>query len=346
MGDKDGQTPLHYVMISNMDEDTNEINIEKMKINAKSLLKYGANPLIRDRTGKSPLDLAIQYELIDILFLFIHFSMNDDLVVQFLNHFPSIITKVDQKGRTLLLFSLIYDNLPLFTILFDFIMNLPQAQRSHLINHPDEDGITPLHVAVDHHHVDAVNKLIQSGANVNQITNQGMTPIQFAQANHDEEILNLLLQLGVQQVNEEKAEELRQMGIDNLTTFRKQKQLIDEFPVLSEDQYTAYPLTESDESKKWKWKCPICQMEDTENRVWAWPCCHAYHIDCLKNWGVKCALCNTQIKGITLKKCNKEYDFGRKTKKSKKRGKTKKSGKSKKVKKSRKKGKKGKSKKL
>jgi hypothetical protein len=270
--------------------------------------------------------MALNKGLIDILFMFINYSHETaDLM---LTHIPNIITQVDQKGRTLLNYSLIYDNMVLFNQVFPkILMNIPQEHSIQIINHQDQDGYSPLHVAIDRRHIDPIYLLIENGANLNLINNQGMTPMLLAYANNDAEIIERLLQIGVQspypQVDEEtELENIRQMGIENVASSIKQKQVVEDFPVLSEDQYTAYPDEDEDvkkdeeegdedeESSRSRWKCPICQMEDKENKIWAWPCCHAYHIDCLKNWGVKCALCSKKIEGITLQKCNKEYQFG------------------------------------
>ncbi|RBO92479.1 ankyrin repeat domain-containing protein [Nocardia puris] len=47
-------------------------------------------------------------------------------------------------------------------------------------NDRDHAGVTPLHAAVEHHHIDTVRTLLDAGADVNARDSQGDTPLYYA----------------------------------------------------------------------------------------------------------------------------------------------------------------------
>ncbi len=65
--DNDGNTALHYPLINVLE---NKLYLPYSKEIVKTLVQVGADPQIRNKQGKSPMDLAVESgedELIDLL---------------------------------------------------------------------------------------------------------------------------------------------------------------------------------------------------------------------------------------------------------------------------------------
>jgi ankyrin repeat protein len=72
------------------------------------------------------------------------------------------------------------------------------ALREALLNTGDQQGATPLHYAVDNHHIETAKELIVSKANVNISTNFWLTPLYVAVEKSNHAMIKFLLKNGAE----------------------------------------------------------------------------------------------------------------------------------------------------
>ena len=144
-----GWTPLHWAAL------------EGHKDIVELLIKLGANINSKDNMGNTPLDLAIQYERLDIAEYLSTYSANTGTihVVARNGYFAGVQAYLDAGVD---------------------------------INARDENGSTPLHLAALQGHKDIVELLINRGAQVNANDNSGSTPLDRATQGSHTAIADLL----------------------------------------------------------------------------------------------------------------------------------------------------------
>eukprot|EP01023_Acetabularia_acetabulum_P008544 TRINITY_DN13715_c1_g1_i3.p1 TRINITY_DN13715_c1_g1~~TRINITY_DN13715_c1_g1_i3.p1 ORF type:complete len:241 (-),score=51.45 TRINITY_DN13715_c1_g1_i3:176-898(-) len=76
--------------------------------------------------------------------------------------------------------------------------DLTDEQVRELVNSGDEQGVTPLHWAVDSNLLHIIPKLIQCGADVNATDNEGSTPLHYAALCEFQEAFQLLISFKAQ----------------------------------------------------------------------------------------------------------------------------------------------------
>eukprot|EP01100_Stratorugosa_tubuloviscum_P016056 TRINITY_DN990_c0_g2_i1.p1 TRINITY_DN990_c0_g2~~TRINITY_DN990_c0_g2_i1.p1 ORF type:complete len:160 (-),score=99.93 TRINITY_DN990_c0_g2_i1:72-551(-) len=88
----------------------------------------------------------------------------------------------------------------------------------NLINEADDDSWTPLHYASWYDRVDIVEKLLESGANVNQLNSNGSTPLHFAAGCGRFKVVQLLIKFNVIKEIQDKE---RQKPIDLARSYKQ-----------------------------------------------------------------------------------------------------------------------------
>eukprot|EP00958_Prasinococcus_capsulatus_P013986 scaffold1456_cov392-Prasinococcus_capsulatus_cf.AAC.5 len=76
------------------------------------------------------------------------------------------------------------------------VKQLGEAGRSTEVDGVDEDGCTPLHLAVDSDAQECAKLLLQAGANINAQDNAGMTPLHYAGTCGHEDLFRFLISSG------------------------------------------------------------------------------------------------------------------------------------------------------
>eukprot|EP00744_Colponema_vietnamica_P016963 GILI01023816.1.p1 GENE.GILI01023816.1~~GILI01023816.1.p1 ORF type:complete len:442 (+),score=155.43 GILI01023816.1:55-1380(+) len=96
-------------------------------------------------------------------------------------------TYKDGRGRTAVHFAAVSGSVP--------VLEYIKAQGARL-DDPDEEGETPLLLAVTHHHIEATRWLVQNGANLNARRTNGSTVLHEAAGNGDVPMIEALTSLG------------------------------------------------------------------------------------------------------------------------------------------------------
>ena len=177
-----GVSPLHRAVALN--------RIDVMKL----LMKYGADPEIKDFNGYSVIDLAIWLERREAIWALIasgntlrqwHFAALGDLD-QFKELFEKTPVYFDDtgNGNTILHWAVIGNN--------QEIVKLIVAKRN-LTNHPGHEHVTPFHLAIRRNKERMVSVLIDHGAGINEPGPRGYFPLHMAVWTGESSLVSLLL---------------------------------------------------------------------------------------------------------------------------------------------------------
>jgi len=198
--DNDGKTPLHYLLLSNFEDDEliklliehgTDINKEDnegktalfylcedyflLEDRFKILLDYGADPNKEDKNGISPLIKVISRHNED---RFDEYYYDESKVIKILVEYGADVNKQNNKGQTpLLSFYIKYRNLLDF-MEYDILYYL--IEKGTNINQEDNEGKTILHYACCYDDEEFIQELIEKyNANVKKIDNNGRTPLHY-----------------------------------------------------------------------------------------------------------------------------------------------------------------------
>ncbi|KAH0524103.1 hypothetical protein TsFJ059_009013 [Trichoderma semiorbis] len=147
----DGETPLHLAATFGK-----QANIEL-------LIKNGANKEARDGRGSTPLLLSVSDTP----------DKQPKECIRLLIRLGANVTVADEVGRTLLCLVARDENLA------DLIPEVLRAGA--VIEEADEEGYTPLHLAVWYQCTEAIKLLVEHGASVEATNNEGDTPPMIAE---------------------------------------------------------------------------------------------------------------------------------------------------------------------
>jgi len=134
LNDKLGSTPLHYCVILN--------NLECLKI----LLKYNANPLIRNKEGKNIFELCLKYERDAILY----YLLEQDISVDWLS----------MNNETLLQLTISFNNSKIIDLLLD-------TKYINLNNQEKQYGLGAIHQSILNNNPSITKKIIEKGGDIN-----------------------------------------------------------------------------------------------------------------------------------------------------------------------------------
>jgi ankyrin repeat protein len=188
--DQDGNTPLHIAIHLYVDSPFRF----RYGLIADQLIERGANVLVRDAYGSTPLQSALARGLQNTAMLILR------------KEGGSVINMADRSGKTPLHEAAEGGYVIIMKFMLRFQVDLnPRNYEGisplHLAAHNgqkgialmlgrkgadvdirDKDGLTPLHYAVIDGHMDVVETLVKYGATVNEVDNDGNTPLHFAAA--------------------------------------------------------------------------------------------------------------------------------------------------------------------
>ncbi|MEI7834719.1 MAG: ankyrin repeat domain-containing protein, partial [bacterium] len=136
-----GATPLHMAAFEGQEEAINLLIASKARMN------------LHDRNGMTPLAAAT--------------FQDKPLAVKALLDKGADINAVDSYGQTALFMSILYKKKEIFSLLM--------AKKADFNIVETATGFTPLHIAVQNGSTDAVQQLIDAGANVNALDTLGIT---------------------------------------------------------------------------------------------------------------------------------------------------------------------------
>ena len=144
----------------------------------EAALAYGADVNARDNGGLTPLDLAI--------------SKLEEPAAQLLTNHGAIIgsNPRNEKGQTALHLASQRGRLDFMELL------LNPVNRDAIVDIPDNDGFTPLHLAISKVEREAADLLLKHRANIDLRNNKGQTALHLALQNDGLDILQFLLTNG------------------------------------------------------------------------------------------------------------------------------------------------------
>ena len=178
--EEDGDTVLQIAMLMTIPENNLDI--------LEFLLKSGANPNMAIQSGSHPLEKAIWSNDNRIAFLLLQYGA--DVNTKFDDR--SVLTESIMLGKK---------ELPAYLLTHGARVNEPnkigrtelfyvKGERDELVklliekgadvNHKDNDGLTPLFMAVEYNDIKLIHMLVENGANVNEQDKDGWTPLQQA----------------------------------------------------------------------------------------------------------------------------------------------------------------------
>lgn len=160
--DNNGQTPAHYCVMNN------RIGFLKM------LIRHNANLTIKDYLGESPLYKACLLG-------------KENMISLLLETLSFDIYEKNSKDETIFMALVRSRNLDLLNKI-----NLDEE----IVNMPNYQGETPLHIAAKAGDLSVVNYLISNKAFIHAKTNQGETPIFYAIRGQNLDVVDLLLKHG------------------------------------------------------------------------------------------------------------------------------------------------------
>ena len=165
---------------------------------AKLLIEKGANINIQNYNNKTPLELAIDNDLIDIVKILIkkiseetnnpelHIAIRYEStkIVNLLINEGVDINKPDNSGNT-----------PLQSAIKNKLSEIAEIliEKGADINTPDNSGNTPLHLAIKYRLTNIAKILINRKVNINAINNNNYTPLDLAIRKNLLEIEDLLI---------------------------------------------------------------------------------------------------------------------------------------------------------
>ena len=148
----------------------------------KRVLKYGADPNIQHKNGRTVLHMAIS------LNCFGEPQINDRrLLISLLLEYKASPNIQDTDGATPLHEALYYKRMDIVRSLLNYGAN-PNIQS--------KDGIAPLHMAVDENNLEIVELLLEKNANPNIQSKNGITALYIAVDGNNLEIVEALLKKG------------------------------------------------------------------------------------------------------------------------------------------------------
>lgn len=161
----------------------------KRPVSVMFLLSRGADPNIADVRGRTPLHEAVEAEDYDTVSILIasgaYVSARDELGntplhLALQRNAPDITKELIHEGANLFSKNIVGDT-PLHMILSDGAPSVREYISSALVNVENNEGDTPLHVAVrGAYPVDSVSALIEGGAFVDPRNRSGETPLHGA----------------------------------------------------------------------------------------------------------------------------------------------------------------------
>jgi len=172
----DGLTPLHYV-ISMISEGTEEIDNKKYYEIFILLLKYGANPNMRNATSGTPFGLACYYGLEELVIFMVNKSLVD-------------INLKNSHGYTPIFSAILSGNFNIVKHLLDNGANL------HIKNTRNQNGLHILCNEASIQSMDIAHLLLDHGVDVNAVDDNNNTPLVYAISWKNKELQKLLIEYG------------------------------------------------------------------------------------------------------------------------------------------------------
>ena len=151
------------------------LNIFKLSSETQNKPEAHANSASKD--GLTPLHVA---SMVD----------NQRIAHILVENGASIMNK-DRSGRTAVYWAAVCSSMEVL----DYLSNLEDATQHGLINAPDVDSASPLHVALRKQNVRTAERLVELGADIYSRTASGQSPLHYA-VRHAPDATSMLLQRG------------------------------------------------------------------------------------------------------------------------------------------------------
>eukprot|EP01147_Barroeca_monosierra_P009246 gene9246-1528_t len=140
----------------------------------KLLLDYKVKKNIQDSAKQTPLLLAVEHSLNDIIYSLLDAGADASML--------------DFQGRTILHAAIMTGNVE--------TLDIALQAFGEAINYADQYGETPLHYASNFGFLESINELLRNGAEVNVIDLKGITPLHWACSQGHKDIIAKLLSYG------------------------------------------------------------------------------------------------------------------------------------------------------
>ncbi len=188
-----GRAPLHLAVATG---NTRVVDL---------LVEAGADIFARDKNGVTPLHLAVQYGRIRVATRLIYFSRK-------LSHTgdrngTTPLHLAARHGRSIIITRLLFlgdkEKITLGGRLQKLLAgetgvaeDFDQRWRTEVVNVQNNFGLSPLHYAAGGGHEEALELLLEQGAEINITDNQGLSPLFLAARNGHEDVVDILVRWG------------------------------------------------------------------------------------------------------------------------------------------------------